>query len=152
MAVADVAEGHGLARPASRGAEQVEGFLGVPQRVGGALLSLRQPGQAVMDPGLADEVAEAQCPRERIDHLRRGVEGTPFLQPRVVRRAYTGSPRAAAPALGAVRRLGEDKPGAGGVRRARLAYRNSPRLPAWGVGDTSQVSRAAFRVSCHCQG
>jgi hypothetical protein len=35
----------------------------------------------------------------------------PFLQPRVVRRADTGSPRAAAPALGA---SGEDEPGAGG--------------------------------------
>jgi hypothetical protein len=77
MTVADVVERPGLAGPVPRGAEQVEGLLGVAQCVGGALLSLRQPGQAVVDPGLADEVADLLEPPQRVQEQRVGVAEAP---------------------------------------------------------------------------
>ena len=47
------------------------------QRVGGALLPLGQPGQAVVDPGLADVVADLLEPPQRVQEQRVGVAEAP---------------------------------------------------------------------------
>ena len=56
----------GLARLVPGRPVQLEGPLGVAERVGRALVPLREPGQAAVHPGLADVVADRLELRERV--------------------------------------------------------------------------------------
>jgi hypothetical protein len=73
VAEADVVEHHRLAGPVPGGPEQLEGPGGVAVRIGEPLVPFGDPGQALVNPGLADVIADHLELGERALEIRDGV-------------------------------------------------------------------------------